>query len=754
MEEQRLTDAEQLQTKSWSLKVTIDHLWLAVPIALTAGFGFLLKLRLVDFWWHLRAGEIIVTTRSIPKTDLFSFTAAGHTFILQNWLVEIIYYTTYRAGGLELLVALNAMLLVAALLPVYHLCVQATSSLKLAVMSALLPAVLLLYFGSVRTQVFSFALFSAYYWVLSNYRSRQRDLLWTLPIMMVLWVNVHGAFVLGIGLIVLFLGCALLRRAAYADRSDTLSSRELGKLGLFLILSLVATLANPETYRIYAYVRAVATNPASQALVLEWQPPRINELVGIILFYGPFFITLLALLGASRKPEFLDLVLVLCFSILGLSAVRNGVWFALIAAPVVARYLPSVDFSAAAITIRRLRVGRVLFDWLATRRGTEAPVRYRLNRQIAVLLLTIVVLVSPWVYPHLGNPAFGDTLWEKSTPVGAMDYIEQQELQGNIFHPQIFGDYLIWRLWPEQKSFVDGRVHLFDNSVIKDYRLAFNDPHWDERLASYDIKYLLLSKDEDENRMMIETAGASDAWQVLYEDPVSILFEHNRETKSVVGSAMGGEVGRRGHVKQPGAEHPEGMCDDGPPISLIPGTEDPLGSGAHALWFSAVPAGTTRLSPHPVPSDESLGYCRASLREGDLRARDWVPSDESLGYCRASLREGDIPARDWVPSDESPGYCRTSLREGDLRARDWIPSDESLGYCRASLRERDLRARDWIPSDESLGYCRASLRELDELIAQMPRLKIVNHLNMVHWIPEGKPGTSGQMTGIRSQLRL
>ena len=507
------------------LQIRIEHLWLSLPVLLVICFGFLLKLRLIDFWWHLKAGEIIVTTRSIPKTDLFSFTAAGHPFILQNWLVEVIYYATYLAGGLALLVSINAILLVAALLPVYHLCRQATDNLKLSVISALLPAVLLLYFGSVRSQVFSFALFSAFYWVLSNYRNRRRDTLWALPLLMILWVNVHGAFVLGLGLIGLFLVCELARRLAYGDAPDPLSSRELGKLGLFLALAILATLVNPETYRIYAYVRAVATNPASQSLVLEWQPPRISEPVGIVLFYGPFFITLLVLLGASRKPALLDVVLALTFSILGLSAVRNGVWFALIAAPILARYLPTIDLTATANALRRRRIGKALLDWLAARRGVEAPIRYRLNRQIAVLMLTIVVLASPWVYPHLGNPAFGDKLWEKSTPVGAMDYIQEHALQGAIFHPQIYGDYLIWRLWPSQRSFIDGRVHLFDNSVVRDYRLAWNDSHWEERLARYDIKYLLLSKDEDENRMMLEAARASDAWRLLYEDSTSVLFE-------------------------------------------------------------------------------------------------------------------------------------------------------------------------------------------------------------------------------------
>ena len=510
---------------AWLPKVTIDHLWLAVPIAITTGFGFLLKLRLVDFWWHLKAGEIIVVTRSIPRTDLFSFTAAGHPFILQNWLVEVIYYATYRMGGLALLVALNATLLVAALVPVYHLCREATDRVKLGVVSALLPAVLLLYFGSVRSQVFSFALFSAFYWVLSQYKHRKRHLLWTLPLMMILWVNLHGAFVLGLGLIALFLCCEGVRRFVYGDRPDILSYRELGGLGFILLVSALTTVVNPEVYRIYSYIRAVATNPASQALVLEWQPPRISEREGIVLFYGPFFITFLVLLGAGRKPELVDLILFLTFGILGLSAVRNGVWFALIAAPVLARYLPTVDFSAVTNALKRLRFGKALINRLATGPRAAAPVRYRLNRQIAVLMLTLIGLVSPWVYPHLGNKAFGNTLWETSTPVGAMDYIQEHGLQGNIFHPQVYGDYLIWRLWPEQRSFIDGRVHLFDASVVRDYRLAFHDSHWDERLSRYDIRYLLLSKQEEENHMMMDAARASAGWRPLYEDEQSVLFE-------------------------------------------------------------------------------------------------------------------------------------------------------------------------------------------------------------------------------------
>ena len=72
-----------------------------------------------------------------------------------------------------------------------------------------------------------------------------------------------------------------------------------------------------------------------------------------------------------------------------------------------------------------------------------------MNRLIAAMALGVVVLTSPWVYPRV----YGTSLLEVGTPVKAMDFIEKQALTGNIFHPQAYGDYLIWRLWPRQRSF-------------------------------------------------------------------------------------------------------------------------------------------------------------------------------------------------------------------------------------------------------------------------------------------------------------
>src|SRR3989442_3887902 len=81
------------------LKVSIEHLWLGLPVFALLWKSFLFPLPFLDFWWHLKIGEVIATTGSIPRVDLFSFTAAGRPFVIQNWLAELLYYGTYRLAG-------------------------------------------------------------------------------------------------------------------------------------------------------------------------------------------------------------------------------------------------------------------------------------------------------------------------------------------------------------------------------------------------------------------------------------------------------------------------------------------------------------------------------------------------------------------------------------------------------------------------------------------------------------------------------
>ena len=94
-----------------TFKLTREHLWLGLPVFVLLWKNFLFPIPVLDFWWHLKVGEVIAATRSIPRIDQFSFTAAGKPFIVQNWLADLSYYGMYRLGGLSLIAFVNTLIL-------------------------------------------------------------------------------------------------------------------------------------------------------------------------------------------------------------------------------------------------------------------------------------------------------------------------------------------------------------------------------------------------------------------------------------------------------------------------------------------------------------------------------------------------------------------------------------------------------------------------------------------------------------------
>jgi len=502
----------------WRNGLAIEHLWLFVPIFVLLWRAFNFPLPVLDFWWHLKMGEVIASTRAIPRVDLFSFTMAGHPFVVQNWLGELVLYWTYQLGGFPLLVFFFGLIALFTFILVYKLCLAATSKLRLAIFVALLAAVGTYSFS--RPQTFSFLFFAIYYFVLTRYRERRSDVLWLLPALMALWVNIHGAFALGLGLVALYIVSESIRRLVDVSRTDALEFDEIRKLVLLLFLCGAATLLNPETYKVYDYIRTVVSDPASQQYVMEWQPPAIKDIQSILIFYAPLLIGLFTFMYSRVKPDLTEIAIFFGFGLFGMTAIRNAGWFTITAYPIITRYLPLVDFDS--LLPSRFHKANRIVDWL-NRPDREPRAYSHLNTVIACVALIALIGQSPWIKPALARTS----LLDPQTPVGAANFIEQSELTGRIFHPQIYGDYLIWRLWPKQKSFFDGRVHLFDVEFVRQNIMLLHDSHWEDLLARWDIQYILLSKGpgDNTNLKVIESARNSSRWKKLYEDDVSILFE-------------------------------------------------------------------------------------------------------------------------------------------------------------------------------------------------------------------------------------
>ncbi|MER3515227.1 MAG: hypothetical protein C4310_13255, partial [Chloroflexota bacterium] len=280
-----------------------------------------------DTWWHLRSGQYIVETRSIPRTDPFSFTQAGAPWIDQSWLAQVLLYGVSRWTGVPGLAILVAILVVLAFAFVYRQC---EGDRFLRAFTLILAATVSSVIWAARPQMLSFVLMAVVSYVLYRYKrsgltsppslagkgAEGLGLLWLLPIFL-LWVNLHAGYAAGFILI----GCYLIGEVAnrLLEQRDVpaLSWRDIGRLAGVAALSVLVIPLNPNGAQMLLYPFKTVNIGVLQDFIQEWASPNFHE-----LFQQPFIWLLLAVivaLGLSRRAaDITDLLLVSVFAYMGL----------------------------------------------------------------------------------------------------------------------------------------------------------------------------------------------------------------------------------------------------------------------------------------------------------------------------------------------------------------------------------------------------------------------------------------------------
>jgi hypothetical protein len=460
-----------------------------------------------DLWWHLKIGQIISSTGSIPSTNLFAWSLpADAPFTYGAWLGEYLLYLVYQVGRLPLLIFTNTLLLVLAFALVGFEARRRSGSWRLAGVVLILSVGMSFNNTALRPQIWAFLPFIAILSLLSAYIDRQIKNRWLLllPLIMVFWVNVHGTFILGFILLGIFLageGLSLMLKLPG-------SWPTIRWLAAATLLCLLAILINPQGVGIFSYVYNLMTDQPSQVLVMEWQTPAPDN-PSAIVFYASILILLIAWAFSTKKPSPTDLLLVLAFTWLAWNGVRYVIWYAMVAGPVLAT---------------------VIRDLLGERSWLEPPPKNLLNLVLAVLLFLPFLLVQPWWIQHLPLPdkyqeqVLMDTpegpLLSIHTPVGAVEYLKQNS-GGRLFNEMGYGSYLIWAL-PEQGVFVDPRVELYPYEHWLDYIRIIHGVRYNELLDEYGADRLLLDVEFQEE--LISILEGDPTWRREYADPYSQVW--------------------------------------------------------------------------------------------------------------------------------------------------------------------------------------------------------------------------------------
>ncbi|HOT91973.1 MAG TPA: hypothetical protein PLJ78_12085 [Anaerolineae bacterium] len=475
-------------------------------LAVLAGFGFyvsLVPLPPNDFWWHLKIGELIYTTGTIPATNMFAWTLPTDTpFFYGAWLGQWLLYAVYRRGGVALLLFIRTAMALTAFGLVGAEAKRRSASWRLAAFVLIFACLMTFNNLIVRPQIWSWLPFVFYFVLLCRYADGALRGRWLLlcPLLMVFWVNAHGAFILGLVLLGGFTVGEALRTWFGLDGAR--SWRAVGWLAAVSGLTGLATLVNPRFVGIVNYVVGLMTNPPSQQLVVEWQSPTPTGIANMA-FYSSILVLLLALAYSRYRPTPTEALLLVGFLWLAWSGQRYVVWFGLTMMPLLARALKDLPLRLPAF----------------------APQRNFINVVLAVLLFVPVLLAQPWFVEALPLPeAYWAQVWRDvpegpllsvATPLKAAAYLKAHP-GGNLFNEMGYGSYLIWAL-PEQKVFIDPRVELYPYEQWLDYVRIIRGTRYDEILSAYGVDRLLV--DVVEQQELVVSLEKDPRWEQEYRDP-------------------------------------------------------------------------------------------------------------------------------------------------------------------------------------------------------------------------------------------
>ena len=464
----------------------------------------------VDLGWHLRTGQLILETGTIPHSDPYSFTVAGQPWITHEWLSEIIMYPLYANWGFGALIFFFAVVLVAGLWLVYRQIREDGVDQTLASVVLGLSAFAAMGVWGTRPLVFTLFLAPLYALLLRRWWRGDTRALLPLPFTMVVWVNLHGGYMFGLGLVAVYLVAAIAARWLGPQQTHG-SLRALAIVGAACLL---ATLVNPNGYHILWYPFDTLTSEAMRKYLGDWPSPDFHQ-----VRYWPFAIMLaLFFISAARARQRMglaDLLLVLALAAMGLQSNRHVPLFAVIVGPVLARQLPSLTEDLKSLVVRTKLVERF------RNANREAPAKLTTVLNLLVLLL-IVGTVGIRVAQALPNEASLEVQREYF-PADAVVYIRQNDIKGRIYNAYNWGGYLVLHLYPENRVFIDSRADVYRDEFIEKYlETYYIRPDWPAALANYAVDYVLVESQGPLHNLLAVTGD----WQEIYRDDVAVLLKH------------------------------------------------------------------------------------------------------------------------------------------------------------------------------------------------------------------------------------
>ena len=442
-----------------------------------------------DMWWHITTGQTILATHHWPTVDPYSFTVHGQPWIAFEWLGDVLIGAVARIGGVRGLDTLLIVLGSAVMLALYVFATIRARNSKAGFLAAAILFTLASAQFTMRPQMLGYLFLVLTLIALELFRQGKQWPIWFLPPLLLVWVNTHGSFIIGLGIIFVYLVCGLKGFHVGAIEAKQWTAKERIRLEFVFLLCLAVLPITPYGTRLAVYPFDMAfSQPINVAHILEWQSMPFSLLGGKIflaLVLG-FFI---AQMIFNLKWRLEELVLFLGGVAMACVHVRFVLLFVPFCAPllavVFARWLPRYD--------RKID-------------------KYLLN----AALMAGAIAAMAYYFP---SRTFLDNKVAETFPAGAVKYLHQHPVAGPMFNDYGFGGYLVWS---GEKVFIDGRGDVYERGgVLFDYlHITALKPGALTVLRNYGINSCLLERDAP----LATVLAALPDWQKVYADNTSALY--------------------------------------------------------------------------------------------------------------------------------------------------------------------------------------------------------------------------------------
>jgi hypothetical protein len=470
--------------------------------------------------WHIRNGQQMLHSHSITRVDQFSASMSGHVWYAWEWLYDAIIAVIHDHIGLNGVVLLTALLIAVTFALTMRLTITRGAGLPVAITFTVLAAGASTIHFLARPHVVSWLFTVIWFAVLDDFESRPRRSLrvYCLPLIILAWVNLHGGFVVGFVL----LGIFLVSSAAASFNGDPEQYlARLKQLGIVTVLCAAASFVNPYGYKLHVHVYQYLTDRFLMDHIDEFLSPNFHG-IAQQCFVALLLLAVVALAARKQSPRVSEILVLLFATYSGLFASRNlpvsSILITLVAAPILSHALAAAGTLEAITLTLRAMLSR--FQSFSSRMTT---MELRSRGHLWPLLAFTILL---WICANGG--VFGSRqiihtgFDSKRFPVGATNYLGQQNIQAPIFTPDSWGGYLIYRLYPHNQVVVDDRHDLYGDQFLKQYLKTIRvEPGWSEFLEQRDNRWAVLPSESSLANLLEQLPQ----WKIAYRDETSTLFQ-------------------------------------------------------------------------------------------------------------------------------------------------------------------------------------------------------------------------------------